>query len=356
MRKITTKIFIDRAKEKWGDKYDYSEVVYVNMKTKIKVICNNKHKFSVTPDNLLRGRGCPYCSGRNDLVNNLNKFINKANKIHNNKYLYHKFEYIDNKTKSIIICPTHGDFKQTTNSHLSGNGCRKCYNNSLVGNLIDFISKSNKIHEGFYSYKKSDYKNSKSNVIITCPKHGDFKQTPSVHLSGSGCKKCMIDRFRINYDDFITKANKTHNNFYRYDKQSYYDMRTKMIVYCPKHGSFEITPDNHISKKQGCTSCSNNVSKSEINWLDKLGINEDNRQYKIENFKVDGFDPNTNTIYEFYGDFWHGNPKKYKPDDINQVNNTTFGELYKKTIEREEYLKSLGYKIVSIWESEYKNI
>jgi len=31
-------------------------------------------------------------------------------------------------------------------------------------------------------------------------------------------------------------------------------------------------------------------------------------------------------------------------------------ELFRKTIERENYLKSLGYKIISIWESEYKKI
>jgi len=359
-RRLTKEEFIQKSILKHDNKYDYSEVEYVNMKTKVVLYCENNHRFLISPDNFLRGRKCPYCSGRNDLVNSLQKFIKKSNKIHNKKYLYHKFIYIDNKTKGIIVCKKHGDFKQTSNLHLSGSGCKKCYHESLKYNLEYFIEKSNKVHNNFYNYSESIYKDYNKSLVIICPKHGKFNQKPSVHISGSGCKKCMIDRFRIDYDSFIERSNKVHNNFYTYEKKSYSDMKTKMIIYCPIHGSFNMIPDNHISKKQGCNSCSNNISISEINWLDSLNIKEEYRQFRINLnkrlFKVDGYDPKTKTVYEFYGDFWHGNLEKYNINDINPVNNKTFGELYKKTMEREEYLKSLGYKVISIWESEYKKI
>lgn len=89
----------------------------------------------------------------------------------------------------------------------------------------------------------------------------------------------------------------------------------------------------------------------ENSWLDSLNINE--RQVRIGKYIVDGFDPLTNTIYEFNGDFWHGNPSKYNPSDINYVNNMKFGDLYEKTLVKENYLRSLGYNVVSIWESDF---
>ena len=54
----------------------------------------------------------------------------------------------------------------------------------------EFISKANQKHNGKYNYSKTIYKNKRTNVIITCPIHGDFEQNPEVHLRGSGCPKC----------------------------------------------------------------------------------------------------------------------------------------------------------------------
>ena len=72
--------------------------------------------------------------------------------------------------------------------------------------------------------------------------------------------------------------------------------------------------------------------------------------------KVDGFCKETNTVYEFHGDYWHGNPKKYKPEDINQINYKTFGELYQKTVERDNKIRELGYNLVTIWEQEWNKL
>lgn len=99
--------------------------------------------------------------------------------------------------------------------------------------------------------------------------------------------------------------------------------------------------------------CYKSQSKLEKEWLDNLHI--ETRQYIITTdkgiFKVDGFDSSSNTIYEFLGDYWHGNPSKYKPTDINTRLNISMGELYNITINRFEILKNLGYKIIYKWES-----
>ena len=62
---------------------------------------------------------------------------------------------------------------------------------------------------------------------------------------------------------------------------------------------------------------------------------------KIEDshIRADGFDPITNTVYEFYGDYWHGNPFIYNQNDINKVNKKSFGQLYKETRNREKEFK-----------------
>jgi G:T-mismatch repair DNA endonuclease (very short patch repair protein) len=57
---------------------------------------------------------------------------------------------------------------------------------------------------------------------------------------------------------------------------------------------------------------------------------------------------------EFYGDFWHGNPKVYNRNDVNRVNGLTFGELYNRTITRQMEIEKIGYKVISIWESDFK--
>jgi G:T-mismatch repair DNA endonuclease (very short patch repair protein) len=355
-RRLCHKEFIEKCIDLRGDNYDYSHVIYKNMKSKIKLFCKNKHEFHITPDNFLRGRGCYICAGKENMVNTLNDFIIKSNSIHNNKYRYDKFVYKNSQTKSIITCSIHGDFEQTPNTHLSGCGCKKCYHKSLSCDINSFIERSNIMYNNKYGYDKFVYINNQTKSIITCPIHGDFKQSSSVHLSGSGCKECMKERFRKPFEQFNKESIEIHGDKYSYDDIIYVDIKTHIILNCNIHGRFKITPDNHIHRKQGCPSCGKNISKPELEWLDKLGIS--NRQYRLnidnKTFKFDGFDPDNNIIYEFYGDFWHGNPDIYDKEDINPITKEKFGKLYEKTMERESFLKSFGYKIISIWESDYK--
>ena len=70
--------------------------------------------------------------------------------------------------------------------------------------------------------------------------------------------------------------------------------------------------------------------------------------------QVDGFHKPTNTIFEFHGDCFHGNPKRYTPrQKCHPFSNKTAGRLYKETLAREELLRSMGYTVISIWESDY---
>lgn len=111
-----------------------------------------------------------------------------------------------------------------------------------------------------------------------------------------------------------------------------------------------------------CPKCTPTYSKLSTVWLillsnmKQIDIQHSENEFKIPGtrYSADGYCQETNTIYEFHGDFWHGNPTIYVSHEYNPVVKKTFGELYEKTLAREQTLRSLGYNVVSIWESEWK--
>lgn len=117
-------------------------------------------------------------------------FVDACNYIHGGLYFYDKTEYVRRDKKVIITCPVHGDFEQTPGNHLYGYGCPVCAGVSKLTPEI-FISKAKNIHGDKYDYSliTGDI-SSHRKVMIICPEHGVFQQTPTGHLSGKGCLKC----------------------------------------------------------------------------------------------------------------------------------------------------------------------
>lgn len=210
----TTENFIKKAKEIHGDKYNYLKVNYINNKTKVKIICPIHGEFEIAPNAHITGekRGCPKCGNlKKGILKKMNteSFILKANKKHNNFYDYSLVKYIDTNTQIEIICPKHGIFKQTPNSHLMGTKCPKCASELRSEKNIlttkEFIEKANIIHNNKYEYSKVEYKRFDIPIIITCSEHGDFIQKPYIHLDGSGCQKCamLFSNYEIELGDYI---------------------------------------------------------------------------------------------------------------------------------------------------------
>lgn len=204
---FTTDIFINRAKEIHGERYDYSLVDYVNAKTKVEIICPLHGKFTQIPYNHLSGKGCKECghieNGRNRSIT-LEKFLEKAKLVHGDKYDYSKSKIENYKTKIEIICPLHGSFFQTPNNHLSGKGCKECgiiftlnhIQENYSSNTEDFIEKSKILHGDTYDYSLVDYVNNSTQVEIKCEEHGSFLQSPRDHLRGHGCHTCGLLKAR----------------------------------------------------------------------------------------------------------------------------------------------------------------
>lgn len=90
----------------------------------------------------------------------------------------------------------------------------------------------------------------------------------------------------------------------------------------------------------------------------KIRHHRNGGEYRIPhtNLRVDGWDEETGTIYEFHGDYWHGNPDVY-PEDMPHpdVKGKTMGDLYRATMEKEQLLRDMEYRVVSIWENDWRN-
>jgi hypothetical protein len=107
-------------------------------------------------------------------------------------------------------------------------------------------------------------------------------------------------------------------------------------------------------------------SKQQIEWLNFLqkyyGISVEHAcndgEYRIPEtrYYADGFCRDTNTIYEYHGDYWHGNPRIFPSDNFNKSAKCTYGELYDNTYKRESEIRGLGYNLVVIWESDWIRI
>jgi hypothetical protein len=299
-----------------------------------------------------------------------NSFIERSKKIHEDLYDYSLVDYKKAIEKVKIICKLHGVFHQTPNSHISSKGgCPECsVNKASKSNksrrFITLIDEMKEVHGNKYDYSLLTpelYDGMDFKIPIICHKHGIFYQKPVKHLAmKNGCKKCSNESYYIK--DFMDRANKIHYRYnYSYEKTVYKGMNEKIIVTCPIHGDFEIVARYFINKKRGCKRCSltdNNKSKKEIEWLDSLKIPEQNRNilfnFGDRYYNIDGIDYENKIFYEFYGDFFHGNPKIYHKDSINPLLKETYGSLYDKTISREKYiLEKTKYNLVYIWESDF---
>lgn len=292
-------------------------------------------------------------------------FIKKAKEIHGDKYDYSLVDYTNCDTNIIIICKIHGQFKKQPRQHLSKSGCIKCLSDSKRKPINDFIIKANKIHNNKYDYSLVVYKDAKTKIIIICPIHGQFEQRADIHQSGSECQECaketVRNKMRNEHDNIIIRLKEKYGNIHDYSLVNYIDMRHTIKIICQEHGVFEQRPDLYLDG-HGCQKCASKpYSKKQITWLEYIAKRDNiyiqhainDGEFKVGRYRVDGYCKETNTCYEFHGDLWHGNPKLYKPSNVNPINKITFSELYIKTLEKQLFIENQGYNLITIWENEW---
>lgn len=258
-----TKTFIWKALFIHGDKYDYYETLYINNKTKVKIGCRVKGHdvFTQRTNDHIYGHGCSKCKGCGKLT--LEEFIKEANKVHGEgRYDYSEVVYKNNKTKVCIICHNHEEpfrFMQKPNDHIQGHGCPKCArklrSETQRMSLEEFIERARKIHGDKYDYSKVIYINKNTKVIIICPIHGKFKQSPDKHLNGCGCQKCNKNKGEEAIRKFLNEKEIEFEEQKKF-KGCKYKQLLKFDFYIPKYNL--------------CIESDGNIHFEKINWTGKM--------------------------------------------------------------------------------------
>ena len=220
MHKSNTKDFIIKSKLIHNVKYDYSLVKYNNSISKVSIICHMHGVFKQVPNSHLNGRGCPKCSN-NNFKKTEEDFIDSCEKIFtNNKYGYDNVKYINSKTNVEIVCPKHGSFYKTPNSHLNGRGCPKCKRKQIYFEM--FKEKSDIIYNNKFIYISKVINSQKDIVDIICPIHGQFTQRVDYHLKGGGCINC--NKINIGSKKEIEVENILIENNIKYIKEKTFNL------------------------------------------------------------------------------------------------------------------------------------
>lgn len=355
--KSTIEDFIKRANLTHHNYYDYKLVVWHGMAAKIDIICPEHGVFTQIADKHIQGSGCQDYSHRKFDKISKEEFIQRAKLVHGDLYDYSLSNFHSIIDKVQITCRQHGMYWQIAADHCGGHGCQKC-GNVYVRTTQEFIDDAILIHGDRYGYHLVKVVSGKLPVSIVCHIHGEFQQPPSQHLTGYGCIICGVDSKKYSLDEFISLATTKHNGKYDYRLVQYINGNTKVSILCPNHGQFDQRPAGHLFG-YGCPKCAHTISKMEMAWLNELSVPEEFRQSSLvlngKALKVDAYNPSTNTVYEFYGDYWHGNPKLFDHNKMHpDIKGRTFGEVYERTIHRESQLVEAGYVVVSVWEHDYK--
>lgn len=297
MKKLTQDEFILKCKKYLGEEYSFDKTVYINDSTKVVITNKNGEDIEILPTNIkaYKGKYQKY---------DKNAFIKKAKQIYGEKYKYNKVNCTNSHDNVIITCPKHGDFIKKAYVFLNGQECPICgkrFNNEK------FIEQARKIHGNKYDYSKVQYKNNHENIVIICPEHGEFLQTPASHLKGYGCSKCEKENFKkIKWENFLSKAKSVHSNKYDYSKSKYINADTKICIICPEHGEFWQTPTHH-AEGQGCPICAKyNISKSlRLTQQDIIerAIKIHGNKYDYSNVKYENWDKRVEIKCPIHGAF-----------------------------------------------------
>lgn len=308
----------------------------------------------------------------------LEQFVEDARKVHGDKYCYDHVIYTNNSTKVTILCPEHGPFSQLPVRHTSGKtGCPRC--------AVEKRKQTNIERYG------------------SCGKKPSLESTikrQATNLERYGCKEAfqsdaikkkrqnaLIVKYGVPHAMMsdVVKQKRSINNTQKWGVKAYKQKHMMAALsllddpvwlineYVTKmKNAYQIADELGVERttvlnRLKCYNIgirpSSPYSQKCVAWLEQIMENEhinikhaaNGGEYRLPgtNIRVDGFCAETNTVYEFYGDYWHGNPAVFNPALFNTQKNKTMEELYNATIDREQHIRSLGYNLIVIWERDF---
>lgn len=253
---MTKEEFIKKAKLKHGNKYCYDDVVISKGSDKVNIYCPQHGFFSQRASHHLAGHGCFECAKENVIGKyhsfDKDSFIKRAKEIHGDKYDYSQANFIKLNLPVKIICPIHGEFYQRAGGHLSGRGCNLCGIERRAQKETytqeEIIKLFKEVHGNKYDYTKVVYKNYHTPVTITCLTHGDFIQSPALHVKGCGCPMCKNSMGENIIDKILKNKNISYEKQYKIKNENLFSSNIYFRVdfYLPLHNTIiEYNGEQH---------------------------------------------------------------------------------------------------------------
>lgn len=207
-------------------------------------------------------------------------------------------------------------------------------------------------------------------VDVKCLECGEeSRKVYSNLVRGHGCRFCAASKASVrmtkSHEQYVKDVFSKHGNTVEVISK-YRGDNKKVNLKCAE-GHVWKAHAGSILQGRYCPHCNTPKKYSfvAIRWLESIsekeGIkiehaeNGGERRFPDLNITVDGFCEETNTVYEFYGDTWHGNPAKYSAEDRPHPYDTeaTAADLWERDAAREQALRDAGYRVITIWESDW---
>lgn len=264
---MTRDEMIEKARAAHGDRYDYSNSVFINRKTKVTIRCSEHGDFLQDIYNHINGAGCPVCwRARRGASKRLSKdsILKRVKESHPTLTLL-DFEYVNNRSRANVECPVHGVFTQTVISLLQGHGCPSCGKRASAENRkrapSDVLAELQAKHPDLTFPKFfEEYSTTTSTVTCVCPEHGSFKKRPHKMLSaGQGCPLCSAIKSAeskvLSEAEVLQRFRTVHGDRYDYSRVKYVGVNVPVAIVCKEHGEFKQLVYTHTLQKSGCPAC-----------------------------------------------------------------------------------------------------
>jgi hypothetical protein len=315
---------------------------YTNSKIKLDFICPENHRFSMIWNSFSNGNRCPVCSDRERVTKD--KVINKLIKY---GYRFVSGDIKNNRSIFKVICSNGHIWSTSWSKFISGVRCKRCVCESTRKNIDEVRVEFNK--EG-YKLLSNKYNGSDIKLDFECTNGHIGKISWNKFQQGKRCAECYGNK-KLTLDYVKRQFEKEGYIFL----SSTYENNDIPLDFICDNGHKSKMPWSDFQSGRRCYKCSTSVSKRSQEWLDSVGIPEEFREYKLKyksrGFSVDGFSFPAE-VYEFLGDYWHGNLNKFDPDGINSRVKKTFKQLNEETFNRLNLLSD-KYKVFYIWESDW---
>jgi len=334
--------------------------------------CVKGHEWSAEIGSRSQGYKCPYCWGRFATPENNLAIIHPevATEWHPMKNgTLRPIDVTPLSSKRVWWKCTNGHERcSTVKSRVRANGC-PCKKGRLFSQEHSLAALFPKVAKQWHPTKNGRLApcdvGPRSNKIVwwICEQGHEWKTFVYTRTDGWGCRICSgrvatsEHNLEIAFSDIALQWCLVKNGSLKPCDVTPHS-GTKVWWKCINGHEWEAAICNRTStNKTGCPYCSTRVSKGCVKWLDSIGLPNDSQHREVilkagkHWYCVDGFDKDINTVYEYLGDFWHGNPNRFKPTGVNPQCKETYGSLLLGTVDKLNNIYNGGFKIIYKWES-----